>query len=73
MANFGNYLGDISYSYLETGDTFQNLESPGLSGSVDSSATDIENRFHVSVRESEKAPLFPVSTKGMTVEHERGN
>ena len=32
-----------------------------------------ENRFHNCVRESEKALLLPVLTKGIAVDHERGN
>ena len=34
-------------------------------------AIDVENGFHNSVRESEKALLDAVSTKGITAEHER--
>ena len=38
-------------------------------------AIDIENRFFISVRESEKDALHvvPVSTKGIGANHERGN
>ena len=38
-------------------------------------AIDIENRFFLSVLESEKAPLHvvPVSTKGIGADHEGGN
>ena len=34
---------------------------------------DVENHFHNCLRESEKALLVPVSTKGITADHECGN
>ena len=34
---------------------------------------DISDYFHNCVRESEKALLVPVPTKGITTDHERGN
>ena len=36
-------------------------------------AIDLENHFHNCLRESEKALLVPVSTKGSMVDHECGN
>lgn len=36
-------------------------------------AIDVENPFQNCVRESEKAVLVPVSTLGITADHERGN
>ena len=34
---------------------------------------DVENPFQNCARESEKAVLVPVSTEGITADHERGN
>ena len=36
MANYGDYCGDFYSLIWRLGDTVQNLESPGLSGRVDS-------------------------------------
>ena len=38
MANFGDYLGDYRHLIWRQGDKVQNLESPKLSGRVDSTA-----------------------------------
>ena len=40
MENLGDYLGDFQTLIWRPGETVQNLESPGLSGRVDSTANE---------------------------------